>query len=160
MEDRRRRAGIRRAGPFGQAYAGPMAEAKTVPTGASVSEFLGAVEPAGRREDGFVLRELFDRVTDTDAVMWGPSIVGYGLHHYRYDSGREGDTPVVGFSPRKASISLYGLQTPGADELIDRLGSVKVGAGCLWVGRLSTIDLGVLESLVDRAWVRTRGDDL
>ncbi|MFC9917955.1 DUF1801 domain-containing protein [Agromyces binzhouensis] len=137
-----------------------MAEAKTVPTGESVSEFLDAVEPAGRRDDGLVLRELFDRVTDTDAVMWGPSIVGYGLHHYRYDSGREGDMPVVGFSPRKASVSLYGLQTPGADELIDRLGKVRVGAGCLWVGRLSTIDLGVLESLVDRAWVRTRGDDL
>ncbi|MRX42570.1 DUF1801 domain-containing protein [Agromyces kandeliae] len=137
-----------------------MAEAKTVPTGASVSEFLESVEPAGRREDGFVLRELFDRVTDTDAVMWGPSIVGYGLHHYRYDSGHEGDTAVVGFSPRKASISLYGLQTPGADELIDRLGKVKVGAGCLWVGRLSTVDLSVLEALVDRAWVRTRGDDV
>ncbi|WP_353816724.1 DUF1801 domain-containing protein [Agromyces sp. SYSU T00266] len=137
-----------------------MAEAKTVPTGASVSEFLEAVEPAGRREDGLALRELFDRVTDTDAVMWGPSIVGYGLHHYRYDSGHEGDTAVVGFSPRTASISLYGLQTPGADELIDRLGKVKVGAGCLWVGRLSTIDLSVLEALVDRAWVRTRGDDV
>ncbi|GAA1059882.1 DUF1801 domain-containing protein [Agromyces bracchium] len=137
-----------------------MAEAKTVPTGASVSEFLESVEPAGRREDGLVLRELFDRVTDTDAVMWGPSIVGYGLHHYRYDSGHEGDTAVVAFSPRKASISLYGLQTPGADELIDRLGKVKVGAGCLWVGRLSTVDLSVLESLVDRAWVRTRGDDV
>ncbi|WP_400993267.1 DUF1801 domain-containing protein [Agromyces sp. GXQ0307] len=137
-----------------------MAEAKTVPTGASVSEFLESVEPAGRREDGLVLRELFDRVTDTDAVMWGPSIVGYGLHHYRYDSGHEGDTAVVAFSPRKASISLYGLQTPGAEELIDRLGKVKVGAGCLWVGRLSTVDLSVLEALVDRAWVRTRGDDV
>ncbi|BDZ53399.1 DUF1801 domain-containing protein [Agromyces marinus] len=137
-----------------------MAEAKTVPTGASVSEFLDRVEPAGRRADGFELRELFDRVTDTDAVMWGPSIVGYGLHHYRYESGREGDSMVVGFSPRKASVSLYGLQTPGAEELIDRLGKVKVGAGCLWVGRLETIDRAVLESLVDRAWVRTRGDDV
>ena len=117
-----------------------MAEAKTQPTGASVSEFLESVEPAGRRADGFELRELFDRVTDTDAVMWGPSIVGYGLHHYRYESGREGDWMVVGFSPRKASVSLYGLQTPGAEELIDRLGKVKVGAGCLWIGRLDTID--------------------
>lgn len=137
-----------------------MAEAKTLPTGASVSEFLESVEPAGRRADGFELRELFDRVTDTDAVMWGPSIVGYGLHHYRYESGREGDWPVVGFTPRKASVSLYGLQTPGAEELIDRLGKVKVGAGCLWIGRLDTIDRHVLESLVDRAWVRTRGDDV
>ena len=68
-----------------------MAEQKTVPTGESVSDFLDAVEPVGRRADGLELRELFDRVTDTDAVMWGPSIVGYGLHHYRYESGREGD---------------------------------------------------------------------
>jgi hypothetical protein len=125
-----------------------------------VSDFLAAVEPAGRRADGFELRELFDRVTDTDAVMWGPSIVGYGLHHYRYASGREGDWPVVAFSPRKASVSLYGLQTPGAEELIDRLGKVKLGADCIWIGRLDTIDRSVLEALVDRAWVRTRGDDI
>ncbi|MGR2754041.1 DUF1801 domain-containing protein [Agromyces arachidis] len=137
-----------------------MAEAKTQPTGASVSDFLAAVEPAGRRLDGLELRELFDRVTGTDAVMWGPSIVGYGLHHYRYESGREGDWMVVGFSPRKASTSLYGLQTPGAEGLIDRLGKVKVGAGCLWIGRLDTVDRHVLEELVDRAWVRTRGDDV
>ena len=137
-----------------------MAEAKTVPTGESVSDFLAAVEPAGRRADGFELRELFDRVTDTDAVRGGPSSVGYGLHHYRYASGREGDWPVVAFSPRKASVSLYGLQTPGAEELIDRLGKVKLGADCIWIGRLDTIDRSVLEALVDRAWVRTRGDDI
>ncbi|WP_353829043.1 DUF1801 domain-containing protein [Agromyces sp. SYSU T0242] len=137
-----------------------MAELKTKPTGASVSEFLDAVEPAGRRADGLELRELFDRVTDTDGVMWGPSIVGYGVLHYRYATGREGDWMVVGFSPRKASVSLYGLQTPGADELIDRLGKVKVGAGCLWIGRLDTVDVHVLEALVDRAWVRARGDEV
>ena len=137
-----------------------MADPKTMPTGASVSEFLEAVEPAGRRVDGFELRDLFDRVTGTDGVMWGPSIVGYGLHHYRYASGREGDWMVVGFSPRKASISLYGLQTPGAEPLIERLGKVKVGAGCLWIGRLDTVDLHALEALVDRAWVQTRGDDV
>lgn len=137
-----------------------MSEAKTVPTGQSVAEFLDAAEPAGRREDGFVLRELFDRVTGTDAVMWGPSIVGYGLQHYRYSTGREGDWMAVGFSPRKASMSLYGLQLPDVPEsaqLIDRLGKVKLGAGCIWVGRLSTIDLGTLESLVDLAWVHARG---
>ncbi|MET4159886.1 DUF1801 domain-containing protein [Agromyces sp. PvR057] len=134
-----------------------MAEAKTVPTGASVAEFLDAVEPAGRRDDGLVLRDLFDRVTDTDAVMWGPSIVGYGLQHHRYATGREGDWPIVGFSPRKANMSLYGLQLPGGEELVERLGKVKVGAGCVWVGRLSNIDLDVLASLVDRAWIHARG---
>jgi hypothetical protein len=137
-----------------------MSDVKTHPTGESVAEFLARAEPAGRREDGFVLRDLFDRVTGTDAVMWGPSMVGYGLEHYRYASGREGDTMIVGFSPRKASMSIYGLQLPGVPEsaeLIGRLGKVKVGAGCIWVGRLSTIDLGTLESLVDLAWVHARG---
>ncbi|UOE44789.1 DUF1801 domain-containing protein [Agromyces larvae] len=135
-----------------------MAESpKTLPTGESVAAFLGAVEPAGRRDDGFALRELFDRVTDTDAVMWGPSIVGYGLQHFRYASGREGDWPIVGFSPRKASISLYGLQTaPGSDELLERLGKLKRGVDCIWVGRLSTIDQKVLASLIDLAWVHAR----
>ncbi|QEO13268.1 DUF1801 domain-containing protein [Agromyces intestinalis] len=135
-----------------------MAESpKTLPTGESVAAFLDAVEPAGRRADGFALRELFDRVTGTDAVMWGPSIVGYGLQHYRYATGREGEWMVVGFSPRKASISLYGLQTPGGEELVEQLGKVKVGAGCLWVGRLTSIDTKVLASLIDLAWVHARG---
>lgn len=134
-----------------------MAEAKTVPSGASVAEFLDAVEPAGRREDGFALRELFDRVTDTDAVMWGPSIVGYGVQHYTYASGRQGDWPIVGFSPRKANVSLYGLQLPGGEELVERLGKVRLGVDCIWVGRLSNIDLDVLVSLIDRSWIHARG---
>jgi hypothetical protein len=134
-----------------------MAEPKTVPTGASVAEFLDAVEPAGRREDGFALRELFDRVTDTDAVMWGPSIVGYGVQHYVYESGREGDWPILGFSPRKANVALYGLQLPGGEELVERLGTVKLGVDCIWVGRLTNIDLDVLASLVDRSWIHARG---
>ncbi|ANJ27406.1 DUF1801 domain-containing protein [Agromyces aureus] len=134
-----------------------MTEAKTGPTGASVGEFLETVEPAGRREDGLVLRELFDRVTDTDAVMWGPSIVGYGLQHYTYATGRQGDWPIVGFSPRKANVSLYGLQLPGGEELVERLGKVKLGADCIWVGRLTNIDLDVLASLIDRSWIHARG---
>ncbi|GAA1512710.1 hypothetical protein BJ978_002287 [Agromyces terreus] len=134
-----------------------MAEPKTVPTGASVADFLDAVEPAGRREDGLILRELFDRVTDTDAVMWGPSIVGYGVRRYRYASGREGDWPILGFSPRKANVALYGLQIPGGEALVERLGKVKLGAECLWVGRLSTVDLDVLASLIDRSWIHARG---
>ena len=134
-----------------------MAEPKTVPTGASVAEFLEAVEPPGRREDGLILRELFDRVTDTDAVMWGPSIIGYGVQHYRYESGREGEWPILGFSPRKANVALYGLQLPGGEELVERLGKVKLGVDCIWVGRLTNIDLDVLASLVDRSWIHARG---
>ncbi|WP_077489685.1 DUF1801 domain-containing protein [Sinomonas mesophila] len=134
-----------------------MAEAKTHPTDVPVAEFLAAVEPAGRREDGFILKELFDRVTGEEPVMWGPSMVGYGTEHYTYTTGREGDWFAVGFSPRKASISLYGLQRPGNEQLIAGLGKAKLGVACIWVGRLGTIDLGVLEELIARSWAAARG---
>ncbi|WP_395243414.1 DUF1801 domain-containing protein [Agromyces sp. MMS24-K17] len=129
-----------------------MAEPQTKPTAESVGAFLDAVEHPGRREDGLALRELFDRVTGTDAVMWGPSIVGYGLEHYRYASGREGDWMVVGFSPRKASMSLYGLQRPGTEDVVAALGKVRLGAGCVYTGRLSSIDLDALEELIGAVW--------
>lgn len=127
-------------------------ENKTQPTDESVDAFIGRAEPAGRREDAVVLKELMDRITGEPAVMWGDSMVGYGTYHYRGRSGREGDWFVVGFAPRKASMSLYGLQYPGADALLDRLGPHKRGAGCVWVGRLSRLDLGVLEQLIRDAW--------
>lgn len=127
-------------------------ENKTQPTDESVDAFISRDEPAGRREDAVVLKELMDRITGEPAVMWGDSMVGYGTYHYRGRSGREGDWFVVGFAPRKASLSLYGLQYPGADALLDRLGPHKRGAGCVWVGRLSRLDLGVLEQLIRDAW--------
>lgn len=127
-------------------------ENKTQPTDESVDAFIGRAEPVGRREDAVVLKELMDRITGEPAVMWGDSMVGYGTYHYRGRSGREGDWFVVGFAPRKASMSLYGLQYPGADALLDRLGPHKRGAGCVWVGRLSRLDLGVLEQLIRDAW--------
>ncbi|MFF2370394.1 DUF1801 domain-containing protein [Agromyces sp. NPDC058110] len=133
------------------------AEAKTQPTGASVADFIDGVEPAGRREDALVLRELFDRVADTDAVMWGPTIIGYGVQHYSYASGRTGEWPIVGFSPRKANMSLYGLQLPGGEALVERLGKIKLGVDCIWVGRLANVDLEVLTSLIDRSWIQARG---
>ena len=89
--------------------------------------------------------------------MWGPSMVGYGTERFTYASGREGDWFAVGFSPRKGSVSLYGLQRPGSEELIAGLGKAKLGVDCIWVGRLGTIDLGVLEELVARAWAAARG---
>jgi hypothetical protein len=95
-----------------------------------------------------------NRVTGERPVMWGPSMVGYGSCHYRYATGREGDWFVVGFSPRKASMTLYGLQHPDAAPLLARLGPHKLGAGCVYVGRLGKVDLGVLEQLVRAAWER------
>lgn len=106
-----------------------------------------------RRRDGEVLLELFGAATGERPTMWGPSMIGYGAVHYRYASGREGDTFQIGFSPRSAELSLYGLQGAArSDELLDRLGAHRRGVGCVWVRSLERIDLEVLRELVEHAW--------
>lgn len=129
-----------------------MAENKTARTGASVEDFLAAAEPAGRREDGFALKTMLDDLTGAPAEMWGPSMVGYGAFEYSYASGHGGQMMVLGFAPRKASMSLYGLNIPENQELLAQLGLAKVGAGCVWVGRLAGLDHDVLAKLFRRAW--------
>jgi hypothetical protein len=122
---------------------------KTSPTGASVEAFLDAVEHPVRRRDGFRLLELISAITGQPAELWGPSIVGFGRYHYKYASGREGDAPAVGFSPRKSSLSLYGLTYgTGAADLLGRLGKHRTGAGCLYVNKLDDIDEAVLAELI------------
>ncbi|KRE81988.1 DUF1801 domain-containing protein [Arthrobacter sp. Soil763] len=126
-----------------------MTENKTLPTGASVADFLGTIEHPVRRADGYRLLELMSRITVQPATMWGPSIVGFGSYHYKYASGREGDAAAVGFSPRKSSLSLYGLTYgPDAAALLDRLGKHRTGAGCLYINKLDDIDATVLDELV------------
>lgn len=130
-----------------------MAENKTRPTDRPVPEFLDAVEHPVRRADGWALHDLMRDVTGQDAVMWGPSMVGFGQYHYRYASGREGDALAVGFSPRKTNLALYGLTiAPGAEELLDTLGPHKRGAACLYVTKLAAVDLDVLGELVRRGY--------
>lgn len=131
-----------------------MAENKTARTNASVEDFLAATEPAVRREDGFALKAMLDELTGNPAEMWGPSMVGYGAFHYQTAAGHQGDMFVLGFSPRKANLSLYGLRIPENEELIASLGPAKLGAGCVWVGRLSGLDLDVLAELYRRAWAQ------
>ena len=122
---------------------------KTTATGASVEEFLAAVEHPVRREDGTRLLELMSGITGQPAEMWGPTIVGFGSYHYKYGTGHEGDAPAVGFSPRKASLSLYGLTYgPEAAELLGRLGTYKTGAGCLYINKLQDVDEPVLSELI------------
>ena len=136
-----------------------MADVKTGPTDGDVPAFLAAVQPAVRREDGETLLALMAEVTGEPAVMWGPSMIGFGQHHYRYDSGHEGDTFAVGFSPRKARHSLYGLtNAPESEGLLERLGKHERGAGCVYVTRLADVDLGVLRQLVGLAhrWAADR----
>jgi hypothetical protein len=126
-----------------------MAENKTRTTGAPVEEFLAAVEHPVRRGDGYRLLALMSGITGEPAAMWGPTIVGFGRYHYKYMSGREGEAPAVGFSPRKSSLSLYGLTYgPEAAELLGRLGKHKLGAGCLYVNKLDDVDEAVLAELV------------
>ncbi len=131
-----------------------MAEIKTKPTDVSVDAFIEAVEHPVRRADGKVVRAMMESVTGEPAVMWGPSIVGFGAHHYRYETGREGDTFVVGFAPRAAAITFYGLfpsYRPEEEPLLEELGPHRLGKGCLYVTRLDRIDRGVLERLVAKA---------
>jgi hypothetical protein len=126
-----------------------MAENKTQATGASVEEFLAAVEHPVRRRDGLRLRELMSVITRQEPQMWGPTIVGFGRYHYKYETGREGDAAAVGFSPRKASLSLYGLTYgPEAEELLPRLGKYRSGAGCLYINKLADVDEAVLTELI------------
>jgi hypothetical protein len=135
-----------------------MAQPKTGPTDASVQHFLEAAAPARRREDGLALADIFREVTGADPVLWGPSIVGYG--RYRYvspsDPRRTGEWPKVGFSPRKAQLSLYGLKDlPEGADLLPALGKYSEGAGCVYVRTLDDIDLETLRRLIAIAWSRT-----
>ena len=130
-----------------------MPENKTRPIEQSVVDFLNGVEHKTRREDGFALLELMKEITGEDAVMWGSSIVGFGRYHYKYDSGREGDMPLVGFSPRKQSMTLYIM--PGFDEyedLLASLGKHKIGKACLYVNKIADVDEDVLRKLVRRSY--------
>ncbi|MEL6958846.1 MAG: DUF1801 domain-containing protein [Pseudomonadota bacterium] len=128
-----------------------MSEAKTKPTEVDPADFLNAVEHPTRRADGLALDEMFRRVTGWQPKMWGPTIVGYGSYAYTYDTGHSGTAIATGFSPRKASLSLYIM--PGYQEygpILDRLGKHKMGKACLYINKLSDVDMAVLEELVAR----------
>jgi hypothetical protein len=133
-----------------------MAELKTKPTGVAVDAFLEAVPNPQRREDGKALREMFERISGEPAVMWGPSIVGFGEYHYRYASGHEGDMCRIGFSPRSTELVLYiGATHPDGADLLARLGKHKTGKGCLYIKKLSDVDGEVLELMIAAELKRT-----
>ncbi len=122
---------------------------KTVPTGASVAEFLASVDAPARREDCRNVMALMQEATGEPPVMWGPSIIGFGAYHYRYATGREGDMPLVGVSPRKRALALYimpGFADYGA--LLRRLGKHRTGKSCLYINKLADVDMSVLRQLV------------
>ncbi len=126
-----------------------MAELKTKQTKRSVEEFLNKIPDAGRREDCFTIAKLMKDITGSEPKMWGRSIVGFGSYHYKYASGREGDWPITGFSPRKQNLTLYIMAGfDGHDDLMKKLGKHSVGKSCLYIKRLSDIHLPTLKKLI------------
>ena len=126
-----------------------MAANKTKATEASVASYLGNIADPVRRKDCETLARLMSKATRESPKMWGPSIVGFGSYHYKYESGREGDICLVGFSSRKGDISIYGLSAaPSHAELTSRIGKHKAGKGCLYLRNLADVDLRILEKLV------------
>ena len=130
-----------------------MADIQTVETDASVDAFIDRVEHPRRREDARELVALMERATGTAPKMWGPAIIGFGKCQYRYESGREGDMPRVGFSPRKQNLALYlAAKADWFDEACGRLGKHRRGVVCLYVNKLADVDSSVLEEMVSRSW--------
>ena len=134
-----------------------MTENKTKPTIESVTAFLNKIPDTQLREDCFAILEIMESVSKTKPVMWGSSIIGFGTYHYVYESGREGDTVILGFSPRKQNISIYLMG--GLDKLkveLSELGKHKTGKGCLYIKELKDINTAVLRKMFSKAWKSTK----
>jgi hypothetical protein len=129
-----------------------MAELKTKRNKGDVEAFLNSVPDEKKRRDSFTILELMKQVTGEEPKMWGDSIVGFGSYHYKYESGREGDWFVTGFSPRKQNLTLYIMS--GFDEydnLMSRLGKYKTGKSCLYIKKIDDVDQDVLQELVKKS---------
>ena len=127
-----------------------MATNKTTETQANVSDFINQITDEVKRNDAFQLVDIFKNQTGFEAVLWGPSIIGFGSYHYKYASGHEGDAPLAAFSPRATAISLY-LHLPAEqrEDLLQKLGKTKSGKGCIYVKKLADINLDVLNVMIE-----------
>ncbi|MGD6774013.1 DUF1801 domain-containing protein [Sutcliffiella horikoshii] len=124
-------------------------ELKTKETDNSVIEFIETVESPKKREDAYRLLEIFTETTGYEAKMWGPSIIGFGSYHYKYPTGHEGDFMLVGFSPRKAKISLYfATGDSKREELLQKFGKHTTGKACVYINKVADIDVKVLKDLI------------
>lgn len=131
-----------------------MAEIKTKPTQMTVDGFIATVDNPLRREEAKTVCTMMERITGEPPRMWGPSIIGFGSYHYKYDSGHEGTMCRLGFSPRKAQLVLYILTGDAAqEEQLARLGKHKTGKSCLYINKLADVDMGVLEEMTRDALV-------
>ena len=126
-----------------------MSDLKTKPHDGDVEKFLNSVEHDKRREDSLAMLEVMKEVTGEPPRMWGPSIVGFGTYHYKYESGREGDWMLTGFSPRKQSLTLYIMSGfSHYEELLQKLGKHKTGKSCLYINKLEDVDLSALKEMI------------
>jgi hypothetical protein len=129
-----------------------MYELKTKENDNSVIEFIEAVDSPKKREDAYRLLDIFTETTGYPAKMWGPSIIGFGSYHYKYDSGHEGDAPLVGFSPRKAKISLYfATGDTERETLLQEFGKHTSGKACVYINKVADIDVDVLKALINQS---------
>ncbi|RSD28408.1 DUF1801 domain-containing protein [Mesobacillus subterraneus] len=129
-----------------------MYELKTKENDNSVIEFIEAVDSPKKREDAYRLLDIFTETTGYSAKMWGPSIIGFGSYHYKYDSGHEGDAPLVGFSPRKAKISLYfATGDTEREALLKEFGKHTSGKACVYINKIADIDVEVLKALIHQS---------
>lgn len=127
-----------------------MATKKTTETKSSVQDFLKKISDKKKKADAESLLSFFQKVTKHEPKMWGPSIIGFGTYHYKYDSGHEGDAPLVGFSPRASAFSIYFCETfDEREELLAQLGKHKSGKGCVYVQKLEDIKLDVLKKMTE-----------
>jgi hypothetical protein len=134
-----------------------MAENKTKPTQVSVAAYIDGLPDEAKRADTRSLVKLMQSATGEKAKLWGPSIVGFGSYHYKYETGREGDMPLAAFSPRKAAIVVYGLTGfAGSEELRTRLGKHTASGGCLHIKKLADVDQKVLETMVVKSGAANR----
>jgi hypothetical protein len=137
-----------------------MAEIQTKMNDASVEEFLNKVENEQKRKDSFEILKIMQQVTKEEPKMWGPAIVGFGSYHYRYESGREGDMPLLAFSPRKQSLTLYiGVGDDSDNPLLKKLGKYSTGKVCLYIKKLADVDRNVLQELIADAFEKAPGSE-
>ena len=124
-------------------------ELKTKENDNSVIEFIENVDHPKKRQDAYRLLDIFTETTGYPAKMWGASIIGFGSYHYKYESGHEGDAPLVGFSPRKSKISLYlAACAPARETLLMKLGKHTTGKGCVYINKVDDIDVAVLQEMI------------
>jgi hypothetical protein len=130
-----------------------MAEPKTKPTHVNVEEFLKKVEPQQKQDDAFTLLEMFKKITGEKPVMWGPTMVGFGVFHYKSErSSQEGDWLRTGFSPRKQSLTLYVITSETDPNLLKKLGKHTTGVSCLYINKLADVDINIVGKLIQDTW--------